>query len=73
MSLLQGPRGIRRPFGLHLELVEVIGHRKVMQALMKLENKHPGVGVNLVQIFFPGKLLADEERFWEEKAQEIVR
>jgi len=58
-------------FGLHLELVEVIGHRKVMQALMKLENKHPGVGVNLVQIFFPGKLLADEERFWEEKAQEM--
>jgi len=63
----------RRPsaVGFHLELLEVIGHYRVMIALMKLEDKYPGVGANMVTTFFPGKLLEDEERFWKEKAEKM--
>jgi hypothetical protein len=63
----------RRPesFGLHLEFDEVISDIKVMRALMKLEDKHPGVGASLVATFFPGKLRKDEESFWEQKAKEL--
>jgi hypothetical protein len=63
----------RRPsaVGFHLELLEVIGHYRVMTALMKLEDKYPGVGANMVTTFFPGKLLENEERFWEEKAEKL--
>jgi hypothetical protein len=64
----------RKPkaFGLHLELLEVIGHRETMQALMNLEDKHPGVGTSLVPTFFPGKLRDNEERFWKQKALELA-
>lgn len=58
-------------FGLHLEFLEVIGHYKVMKALMKLEDKHPGVGVHMVKTFFPGKLTEDEERYWMEKVDNL--
>jgi len=57
--------------GLHLELSEVISHYRVMEALMKLEDKHPGVGASMIKTFFPGKLLEDEEKFWKEKADRI--
>jgi hypothetical protein len=60
-------------FGLHLEFLEVIGHYKVMKALMKLEDKYPGVGVHTVKTFFPGKLTEDEERYWNEKADDLAK
>lgn len=66
-------RAPRRPptVGFHLELLEVIGYYRVMTALMKLEDKYPGVGANMITTFFQGKLLENEERFWKEKAEEL--
>lgn len=57
-------------FGIPLKLEECILDRKVMQALMKVEERHPRLGASMLQIFFPGKLFPDEEAFWKRKAQE---
>ncbi|KAI6028818.1 hypothetical protein F5J12DRAFT_780354 [Pisolithus orientalis] len=57
-------------FGVPLVFEECILDRKVMQTLMKVEERHPRLGASMLQTFFPGKLYPDEEAFWERKAQE---
>jgi hypothetical protein len=59
-----------RSFGLHLMLKEVIADRKVMKALMEVEEKYPHVGASLLPTFFPGKLRPEEVSFWELKAKQ---
>lgn len=60
----------RRPsaFGVHLKPVAVIGHPKVMHALIATEQKYPHVGASMRETFFPGKLREDEEETWKELA-----
>ena len=55
----------RRPEdrGLVLERKDVILTKKVMDGLMDLEAQH-GCGLALVREFFPGKMLPDEEAWW---------
>ncbi|KAI6103532.1 hypothetical protein F5141DRAFT_212005 [Pisolithus sp. B1] len=57
-------------FGIPLVFEECILDRKVMQTLMKVEERHPRLGASMLQTFFPGKLYPDEEAFWEKKARE---
>ncbi|KAI6103523.1 hypothetical protein F5141DRAFT_1293378 [Pisolithus sp. B1] len=65
-GLLRTPQA----FGIPLVFEECILDRKVMQTLMKVEERHPHLGASMLQTFFPGKLYPEEEAFWEKKAQE---
>ncbi|KAL8790025.1 MAG: hypothetical protein Q9195_006574 [Heterodermia aff. obscurata] len=56
--------------GLPLELVERVQGPKVMQVLMNTERRFPTVGAALVNVFFPGKLRDDEQKFWAANAKE---
>lgn len=58
-------------FGISLVFEECILDHKVMQTLMKVEERHPRLGASMLQTFFPGKLYPEEEAFWEKKAQEV--
>ena len=51
-------------FGMPLVFGRVIGKTKVMDAIYAVEKELPGVGRNLVQIFFPGGLLEKEKDQW---------
>lgn len=53
-------------FGVPLEFVEVIGHRKVMQVLFEVECRYPRVGKSMLATFFPGNLRQDEIDKWDE-------
>jgi len=53
-------------FGIHLEYKETIVDGKVMKTLMKLEETYPHVGRSLLETYFPGKLRAEEEQWWEQ-------
>ncbi len=62
----------RRPENLALYLdmdykLKVIRHRKVMKALMTLEDEVPEAGASLVDIFFPHGITEDEKKEWAEK------
>ncbi|KAK5206102.1 hypothetical protein LTR41_008384 [Exophiala xenobiotica] len=52
-------------FGVHLDFVDVIKDRKVMQTLYKVEERYPGVGASMLTTFFPGRLREDEEKDWD--------
>lgn len=64
----------RRPeaVGVPLEFREVIGETKAFETLLKVEEKYPKVGRSMLDTFFPGGHLSEEERArWravEEKA-----
>ncbi|PNP73353.1 hypothetical protein FNYG_13310 [Fusarium nygamai] len=49
-------------YGIPLTLVEVIGSPKVMDTLIKVEEKYPYAGTNMVNTFFPGGKLRDHEK-----------
>ncbi|KAI0399685.1 hypothetical protein F4802DRAFT_540274 [Xylaria palmicola] len=53
-------------FGVPLEFVAVIGHRKVMQTLLEVEARFPRVGRSMLATFFPGNLRQDEIDRWNE-------
>lgn len=55
-----------KEFGMPLEFREVIGHRKVMEALYAVERKYHGVGKSMLATYFPGTLREDEIKKWEE-------
>ena len=57
-------------FGMPLTFDRVIGKTKVMDAIYAVEKELPGVGRNLVQIFFPGGLLQKEKDQWARLASE---
>ncbi|KAI3318585.1 hypothetical protein HD806DRAFT_305357 [Xylariaceae sp. AK1471] len=59
-------------YGVPLEFVDVIGHRKVMQTLLEVEARFPRVGKSMLATFFPGSLRQDEIDRWNE-FDEIVR
>ncbi|KAJ5522165.1 hypothetical protein N7527_006280 [Penicillium freii] len=59
-----GASRLPRAFGVPLEFVEVIGDSNVMNALFKVEKRHPGIGINLLPTFFPGKLSEIEQAKW---------
>jgi hypothetical protein len=50
---------------LPLKLLDTISTNKIMDGLMDLEETHERCGKALLQEFFPGKLRADEEEWWE--------
>ena len=49
---------------------DFIKEHKVMQTLMKAEEREPGVGLALLPIFFPGELWPDEQEYWDKKRKE---
>ncbi|RPD66423.1 hypothetical protein L226DRAFT_454129 [Lentinus tigrinus ALCF2SS1-7] len=49
---------------------DFIKERKVMQTLMKAEEREPGVGLSLLPLFFPGDLWPQEQEYWEVKRKE---
>lgn len=53
-------------FGVPLEFVEVIGETKGMKTLFVVEEKYPGLGKNMLDVFFPGKLSKEEKMKWAE-------
>jgi hypothetical protein len=55
-----------RNFGVPLTFTDVIGDRKVMQALFKVEKQYPRLGRSMLDTFFPGKLRPHEEELWKE-------
>lgn len=52
-------------YGVHLDFVETIAQRKVMPSLMEAESRYPGLGLCLLNTFFPGELRHDEEVWWD--------
>ncbi|KAK0201164.1 hypothetical protein DFS33DRAFT_1456339 [Desarmillaria ectypa] len=50
--------------GIHLEKIEEYRQRKVMDALMDLEEDYPKVGKSLVTEFFPSGLHGAETQWW---------
>ena len=51
--------------GIHLVFCEAVGEMTTMDALLAVEKKYPGVGKNLLPVFFPGALLPAEVQQWE--------
>ncbi|CDO72035.1 hypothetical protein BN946_scf184943.g70 [Trametes cinnabarina] len=55
--------------GLHFEDFDtendVIAEGKVMETLMRAEERHPGVGLAMLKLFFPGELRPNEQEFWD--------
>ncbi|KAI6762455.1 hypothetical protein HG530_008435 [Fusarium avenaceum] len=49
-------------YGMPLTFVEVIGSPKVMDTLFEVEDKYPYAGANMVDTFFSGGKLQDEEK-----------
>lgn len=49
-------------FGIPLEFQEVIGEPKVMETLLAVESKYPQVGKSMIDMFFPGGGLRDDEK-----------
>lgn len=60
----------RKPsaLGVHLDLIEVIGNKKVMRALLQTEESYPHVGASMRSTFFPGELWGEEKREWDRLA-----
>lgn len=60
----------RKPsaLGIHLKYREVIRADRVAKVLKEAEEKHPGLGISLLDIFFPGTLRIKNEDlgFWRE-------
>ena len=58
----------RRPdaYGIHLDLVTVIGEVKTMSALLALEASFRTAGSSLLPIIFPGTLRANEVQQWDD-------
>lgn len=56
-------------FGIHLELVEVIGNHRVMETLYRVEEKYPRIGASMRPTFFPGELSAEEMTKWNDYAE----
>ncbi|TRX90295.1 hypothetical protein FHL15_008840 [Xylaria flabelliformis] len=52
-------------FGIPLQFVEVIGHNKVMKALLEVESRYPRVGRSMLRTFFPGDLEPEEQVEWD--------
>lgn len=64
----------RRPKNVGIPLSyanECFAERKVMNALMRAEIYMPGLGLAMLDTFFPGSLFATEEQFWD-TARELV-
>lgn len=57
--------------GLPLVLVEVIADAKVMDTLMLLEQRYPGVGASILKIFFPGKMTEEDTLWWASMATKL--
>lgn len=49
---------------------DLIKENKVMQTLMKAEEREPGVGLSLLPLYFPGDLWPQEQVYWERKRRE---
>lgn len=49
---------------------DVIKKDKVMQTLMKAEERESGVGLALLPLFFPGDLWPEEQEYWDRKKKE---
>ena len=45
----------------------------VMDGLQAAERKEPGLGLALLKVFFPGRLRAHEEDFWQEAAENLAK
>ncbi|KAI2742526.1 hypothetical protein DTO013E5_3546 [Penicillium roqueforti] len=56
-------------YGIHLDYVEVFGKTKVMDTLLDVEQKYPGIGRSMRDEFFPGKLPLAGVRAWEQIEQ----
>lgn len=53
-------------FGIPLHFHEVIGHGKVMDTLVTVEEKYPYLGAAMLDTFFPGGLFPAEQKKWAE-------
>jgi hypothetical protein len=51
--------------GIHLEFRTVISHMSTMDALLELEAHIKNAGQSLLPIYFPGRILPEEEAQWE--------
>jgi hypothetical protein len=69
-----GKMRVPAAYGMPLAFVDVIGSPKVMDTLFEVEKKYPHVGINMIETFFPGgKLRDDEKEKWEELKREQNR
>lgn len=57
-----------KDFGIPLKFKEVIGNKKVMKALLEVEEKYPRVGRSMLATFFPGDLRQEEQDKWDHYA-----
>ncbi|KAI0738281.1 hypothetical protein C8Q80DRAFT_1076112, partial [Daedaleopsis nitida] len=46
---------------------DVVKEKKVMQTLMRAEEREAGVGLALLPLYFPGELWPEEQEFWDRK------
>jgi len=54
-------------YGMPLTFIEVIGSLKVMETVFEVKDKYPYAGANMVNIFFSGgKLRDDEKKKWKD-------
>ncbi|KAI0919625.1 hypothetical protein AcV5_001639 [Taiwanofungus camphoratus] len=68
--------GVRRSpgaLGFHLEDKIVVYDKKVFKALVRAEDLEPHVGLELLPVFFPGGLRADEELWRQEKVAQYAK
>ncbi|KAJ7508886.1 hypothetical protein B0H11DRAFT_1963011 [Mycena galericulata] len=72
-ALASGARRHPSALGIHLEKVNEVQADKVFQALVKAEEVEKNVGLLLIDIYFPGPLRPEEERWKEEKIRDYEK
>lgn len=62
----------RRPeaLGVPIDYIGVVGHVKVMNTLMQVEEKYENLGRSMLGTFFPGDLRENEKKQWDAIAEE---
>jgi hypothetical protein len=62
----------RRPeaLGVPLDFIDVVGDVKVMGTLMEVERKYEKLGKSMLGTFFPGDLRDNEQKQWDDIAEE---
>jgi hypothetical protein len=65
--LVAGATRRSQAHGIDLRQCELVQGTSVMKVLQDVEDKYPGVGLSLLDMFFPGDLRPDEKTYWAER------
>ncbi|KAJ7261487.1 hypothetical protein C8J57DRAFT_1232346 [Mycena rebaudengoi] len=71
-TIAAGTRRTPAALGLPLDEINSVTEEKVFPTLQKADSFEPGVGLALLDVFFPGGLWEDEEMWRETRKKEIA-